>query len=137
MTKLMWAIVALSATGLLIVACGGTTTSTSGEDVGAPAGEAPVEEAAAEEAPAGEIPAETGPCAAYAACCNAYAEALGAVEGVPVASVDATKENCVAIEGLKDLPTAADSCQQFHDDLKAGMEAYKAMQGFVYPAVCE
>lgn len=157
MTKYMMVIVALFAMGLMIVACGGTTTSTGGEEVAAPAEEAPAEEAPAEEAPAegeaaegeaaegeaaegeaaeGEA-AEGGPCEAYAACCNAYAEALGGMASIPAAAVDATKESCAAIESLKALPTAADSCQQSYDGLKAGMEAYKAMPGFEVPAACQ
>jgi hypothetical protein len=152
MTKYMMVIVALFAMGLMIVACGGTTTSTGGEEVVLTAEEAPAEEAPAEEAPAEEAPAEGeaaegeaaegdaaagGPCEAYAACCNAYAEALGGVASIPAAAVDATKESCAAIESLKALPTAGDACQQSYDGLKAGMEAYKAMPGFDVPAACQ
>ncbi len=136
MTKFM-SLFAVAAFGLFIVACGGETT--------APAEEAPAEEAPAEEAPAEEAPAEPaegeaadgGPCDKYAACCTAYAEALGGLEGLPDGTVDATKQSCDAIESLKSLPTAADSCQQSFDALKQGMEAWKAMPGFEVPGACQ
>jgi hypothetical protein len=131
--KKFMVVIAMLALGLYVVACGGETTAPAEEPADEPAAE-PAEEPAAEPAAEGDA---GGPCEAYAACCTAYADALGGVEGIPAASVDATKQSCEAIEALKSLPTAADSCQQSFDALKQGMEAYKAMPGFEVPGACQ
>ncbi|MBW2264140.1 MAG: hypothetical protein JRG91_19420 [Deltaproteobacteria bacterium] len=78
-----------------------------------------------------------GACEAYAKCCEAYVDALAKVDGIPEASLKATKDGCAQIENLKSLPTAADSCKQAMDAMKQGMDAMKAMPGFEAPSACE
>ena len=137
MKKLLLITAALAAFGFLFVACGGAADApTEPASIEAPAEPAqPAQPAPAE--PAADEGGGGGPCEAYAACCEAYAEALGGVEGMPEASVTATKDSCAAIEGLKAMPTAGDACQQSYDALKMGMDAYKAMPGFEVPGVCQ
>jgi hypothetical protein len=102
-------------------------------------GEAEEAEGEAEEAEAEEGGDEGGggACEAYAKCCEAYVDALGKVDGVPEASLKATKDGCAQIENLKSLPTAQDSCKQAMDAMKQGMDAMKAMPGFEVPSACE
>jgi hypothetical protein len=78
-----------------------------------------------------------GACDAYAKCCEAYVDALGKVDGMPEASLKATKDGCAQIENLKSLPTAQDACKQAMDAMKQGMDAMKAMPGFSVPSACE
>ena len=101
---------------------------------GAPAPEGEVEEKAVEAAPA----AGGSVCDAYAACCNAYADALGKVEGIPAQSVEATKQGCEQIKNLKGMGDAAEqACQQALDAMKQAGEAYKSMPGFTWPDECK
>ncbi|MFH1532536.1 MAG: hypothetical protein ABIK09_17570 [Pseudomonadota bacterium] len=103
----------------------------------APAEEAPAEEAPAEEAPAEEAPETAGACDAYAKCCNAYADALGKVQGVPESAVTATKDGCKQVEQFKTMGAAAEqACKQAMDAMAQAGEAYKAMPGFEFPAEC-
>jgi len=78
-----------------------------------------------------------GACADYAACCEAYMEAMSGVDGIPQSSLDAQKQACDSIKDLEGMPGAADSCQQGLDALKEGAEAMKAMPGFEMPSECE
>ena len=135
MRKLLLITTTLAAFGFMFVACGGAADApTEPASIEVPPDPAPAPEPAE---PAADEGGGGGPCEAYAACCEAYAEALGGVEGIPEASVTATKDSCTAIEGLKAMPTAGDACQQSFDALKMGMDAYKAMPGFEVPGACQ
>ena len=83
------------------------------------------------------VAASGSPCDAYAACCTAYADALGKVAGIPADAVNATRESCKQIDGLKASPGADQACQTALDGMKAGAEAYKAMPGFTWPDACK
>jgi hypothetical protein len=93
----------------------------------------------APEAPPDEAGQEVGgdACEAYARCCFEYVDTLGAVEGVPEASVKATRDGCKQIEDLRGQPGAQDACKQALDALKGSMEAMKAMPGFEIPPACK
>lgn len=107
---------------------------------GAPAGGA-ADPAAGGGAPAGGGGAAAGggggPCDAYAACCSGYIDSLSKVQGIPAASLDATKQSCAQIEQLKGSPAAATACTQGLNGMKQAAAAQKAMPGFVMPAACQ
>jgi len=77
-------------------------------------------------------------CERYASCCNAYADALGKVDRVLPWVVQAAKQGCAQIEGMKAMGAGADSaCTAALDAMRQGIEAYAAMPGFVIPAACK
>jgi serine/threonine protein kinase len=76
-------------------------------------------------------------CERYASCCYAHADALGKVERVLPWVVEATKQGCERIEGMKAMGSGADqACTGALDAMKQAMAAYTQMPGFDWPEAC-
>jgi hypothetical protein len=133
MRNFMWALLAIAALGFVLAACSTETTKDTGDE---PKDEATPAEVKKVE-PKADGPATGGPCVMYEKCCNDYADAIGKTDGMTEDIVKMTKDSCGAIESMKGVPGAAESCQAALDGMKAGAEAYKAMPGFVMPKSCE
>jgi hypothetical protein len=76
------------------------------------------------------------PCEIMSRCCWAYVQALENVEGVPKASIEATKESCQKGQELQTLWNAQDSCVQAMDAMREGMDSFLSVPGFVKPEEC-
>jgi len=145
MKKLLMVVVVVGALGVVFGACkkpaGGDEAAEGGDEEGGDEEggdeEGGDEEGGDEEGGGDEGGGGGGACADYEACCKAYIEALSGVDGVPEATIDASKQSCESIEQLKGTPGADEGCQQGLDALKQGAEAMKAMPGFEMPDACK
>ena len=78
-----------------------------------------------------------GACGQYEACCTAWADSLGAIDGYPQSAIDTQKEACKSIESMKGMPGAEESCQTALDAMKQGAAGMAAYPDWKVPSACE
>jgi len=77
------------------------------------------------------------PCYDYAKCCEAYAEALSRVEGVPEATLKGMRDGCEQAYDMMADTVYQETCKQGLVGIKQAMTAYESTPGFEIPPACK
>lgn len=103
-----------------------------------PVADAPAEPApGASPAPPPPLPSQSADiCAAYARCCGDYAQALVWQQLYEDEGLGSTRDSCLAVAGLQELPGGSDACDRAFTELRRAIGPMDRLEGWAAPDSC-